>query len=130
VSAQDVGAIVRTALAADPTVAAAVAGRIYPEEAPADEPVPLIVYGVRVNNPADGNAPIWDCTVQCHCWAEHDDEADALATACDTVLAGLTGYSNATSLRPLTLDSWEDARDADNNEWGRLLAYGGLVVRG
>lgn len=129
-SAQDVDVIVRTALASDPTVASLVDARIYPEEAPENEDLPLIVYGVRVNNPSDGNAPIWDVAVECHCWAEDDTEAEALAAACDTVLAGLTGNSNTTSLRPLTLESWEPARDADNNVWGRLLGYSGLVVRG
>ncbi len=129
-SAQDVGVIVRTALVNDATVAALVAARIYPEEAPENEDLPLIVYGARLNNPADGNAPMWDVTVECHCWGETDDDAEALAAACDTVLAGCTGYSNGTSLRPLTLDGWEPARDADNNVWGRLLNYSGLVVRG
>ncbi len=129
-SAQDVDVIVRTALAADPTITAAVAGRIFPEEAPEDEPLPLIVYGVRLNNAADGNAPIWDAKIDCHCYAEDDDEVQALAVAADTVLAGMAGHSNGTWLKPLTLDGWEPARDADNNLWGRLLSYGGLVVRG
>lgn len=129
-SAHDVAVIIHAALVDDAGVAALVGERIYREEAPEGEPLPLIVYGVRVNNPADGNAPMWDVTVECHCWAADDDEAEALAAAADTVLAGFTGHSNGTWLRPLTLSEWQDARDADNNEWGRLLDYSGLLLRG
>lgn len=129
-SAQDVGVIVRAALESDAAITALAGTRIYPEEAPENEDLPLIVYGAKVNNPTDGDAPIWECTVECHCWAADDDEADTLAAACDTILSGFSGHSNGTWLRPLTLDDWADARDADNNEWGRLLTYSGLVVRG
>lgn len=129
-SAQDVGVIIRTALTTDPTVTEVVAGRIFPEEAPEDEPLPLIVYAVRLNKGADGDAPIWDVTVDVHCYTADDDAAQALAVAADAVLSGMTWHSNGTWLKPLTLDGWDEARDADNNLWGRLLSYGGLVVRG
>lgn len=128
-SAQDIGVIIRSALAADPTVAAAVDDRIFPEEAPEEAALPLIVYAVRVANPGEGTAPIWDAVIDVHCYTAEDDQAQALAVGADGVLGGMAGHYSGTWLKPLTLESWQDSRDADNNIWARLLSYSGIVAR-
>lgn len=129
-SANDVGAIVWAKLAADATVAAAVATRIYPEEAPDEADLPLIVYQVRLGEQVDGTAPIWPATVDVHVYTHDDDQAQTLAVAVDEALAGSGGYSDGTWLRSLVLNRWEETRDFTDNLWGRLLMYSGMVLRG
>lgn len=129
-SAQNAAVVVRTLLTGNVTVAALVSGRIFPNEAPADSTLPLIVYGVRLLEAVDGSAPVAAATVDVHCYADTDDGAQALAVAADGAIDGKGGTYSGTAVRSLTGESWEDARDAEMQLWGRLLRYGAVVVRG
>lgn len=129
-SANNAAVVVRTLLTGNVTVAGLVAGRIFPNEAPADADLPLIVYGVRLQEAVDGSAPVAPATVDVHCYASTDDAAQALAVAADGAVEGTGGLYNGTRVHSITGESWEDVRNEEMSLWGRLLRYGAVVVRG
>ena len=129
-SANNAAVAVRTLLTGNVTVAGLVAGRIYPNEAPADADLPLIVYGVRLQEAVDGSAPVAPATVDVHCYASTDDAAQSLAVAADGAIEGRGGMYSGTIVQALTGENWEDVRNAEMELWGRLLRYGAVVVRG
>lgn len=129
-SANNAAVVVRTLLTGASAVTTLVSTRIYPNEAPADADLPLIVYGVRLLEAVDGSAPVAPATVDVHCYAATDDAAQSLAVAADGAVEGRGGTYSGTIVQALTNESWEDARDAEMQLWGRLLRYSAVVVRG
>lgn len=129
-SANNAGVVVRTLLAADATVAGMIGARIYPEEAPEDADLPLIVYGVRLQDAVDGSAPISAAAVDVHCYGATDDASQALAVAADGALAGQSGVAAGTIVSSLVLEDWDEVYDSELAVWGRLMRYGAVVIRG
>ncbi len=129
-SANNAAVAVRTLLTGNVTVAGLVAGRIYPNEAPADADRPLIVYAVRLQEAVDGSAPISQASANVHCYAATDDAAQSLAVAADGAMNGKGGISSGTRVNSLVLDDWEDVSDSDMAIYGRLLRYSAIVIRG
>lgn len=129
-SANNAGVVVRTLLAADATVAGLIGARIYPEEAPDEADLPLIVYGVRLQEAVDGSAPISPASVDVHCYGATDDASQALAVAADGALAGRSGTSGGTTVYSLVLEDWDEVYDSELAVWGRLMRYGAVVIRG
>lgn len=129
-SANNAGVVVRTLLAADATVAGMIGARIYPEEAPDEANLPLIVYGVRLQEAVDGSAPISSASVDVHCYGATDDASQALAVAADGALAGQSGTSGGTTVYSLVLEDWDEVYDSELAVWGRLMRYGAVVIRG
>lgn len=124
-----IGGIVYAALTGDATVGALVGTRVYPEQAPDEADLPLIVYGVRVGESVDGSAQMWQCTVTVSCYAATDAGAEALATAVSTVLDGYNGYDASYLARGLLRTDYSEVRDAEFNLWGRLATFQGWIVR-
>ena len=122
--------IIRARLAAVSSVTTIVATRIYLEEAPDAAPLPLIVYAVRLGESVDGSAIVQPATVQVHGYAESDDTALALGTAISGALEGYGGQSGTTRLAGLTQSSWDEMHSFEDNLWGRLLSFTGMVIRG
>ncbi len=129
-SANNAAVVVRALLTGASAVTTLVSARIYPNEAPADADLPLIVYGVRLLEAVDGSAPVAPASVDVHCYAATDDVAQSLAVAADGAVAGKGGTYSGTIVQSLTNERWEDARDAEMAIWGRLLRYSAIVVRG
>lgn len=126
----DFGAIVHQRLAAWPAVAALVADRIWPEEAPDDAALPLIVYSVSLGEDGEGTAPIRSGTVRVNGWCDDDDQAQELGNQIFASLEGYSGGMATTHVRCLALSNGEDSRDFDLNLWGRLLTFTGQVILG
>jgi len=121
---------VRAMLANNAGVAALVGGRIYPDEAPAEADLPLIVYAVRLQEAVDGTAPICQASIDVHCYAESDDDATTLMNAAAAAMETAGGRAQSTQVMWPTLEDWEPVRSAEDALWGRLLRFGATVVRG
>jgi len=130
VSANNAAEAVRARLVADSGVAALVAGRIYIDEAPDKAALPLIVYGVRLQESSDGTAPMSPASIDVNCYAATDDTAKSVADAVDAALATPGVVSSTTRVLSIALEDWDSVRDAEMATWGRLLRYGAIVVRG
>jgi hypothetical protein len=126
----DMGKIIYDRLTGNAGVAALVATRVYPDEAPDDADLPLVVYGVQLSDQNDGTAPMKECTITAHGWAASDSTAQSLAEALHAALEGYNGQADTTALRCLTLTAYDEERSFEMNVWGRLLTYSGLVVLG
>lgn len=126
----DLSIIIHDRLVADTAVAAIVGTNVFLEEAPDEADLPLIVYAVRLSGGIDGSAPVSPASVAVHGYAATDDVAQALGTAIEACLDGSAGASGTTRLCELALDAWEEARNFEENLWGRLLAFSGVVIRG
>lgn len=129
-SANNAAEAVRARLAADSGVAALVAERIYIDEAPTKALLPLIVYGVRLQEESDGSAPMSPASIEVHCYAATEDDVKGLADAADAALATPGLISGGTRVLAPTLEDWDSVRDTEMSVWGRLLRYGAVVVRG
>jgi len=131
VSANNAAEAVRARLVADSGVAALVGTRVYIDEAPDKAVLPLIVYGVRLQEESDGSAPMSPASIDVNCYAETDDEAKSIADAADNALGSTAGLAHGSTrvLSPV-LEDWDSVRDSDLSMWGRLLRYGAIVVRG
>lgn len=121
---------VRALLAGNVQVATLVGQRIYLDEAPDLAALPLIVYGVRLQETSDGSAPLYPAAIDVNCYAASDDDAAALANAADNAMNVPGGSSGTTRLLSPALEDWDSVRDAKMAIWGRLLRYGAFVVRG
>lgn len=124
------GAIIHQRLAADVAVAALVGDRIWPEEAPDEAALPLIVYSVTVGDGADGSAAIAPGTVRVHGWCEDDDTAQQLGAAISAALNGYSGSMGTTHVRCLDQSDYQEARSFEFNLWGRLQTFTGQVITG
>lgn len=129
-SANNAAIVVRTLLTGASAVTTLVSTRIYPDDAPEDADLPLIVYGVRLLEAVDGSAPVAPASVDVHCYAATDDAAQSLAVAADGAVEGRGGVYSGTIVQALTGEAWDEVRDADMQLWGRLLRYSAVVVRG
>lgn len=129
-SANSAADAVRAQLVADSGVSALVSTRIYIDEAPDKAALPLIVYGVRLQEASDGSAPMSPATIDVNCYASTDAVAQSVAEAVDAALATPGMISGSTRVLAPTLEDWDSVRDAEMSEWGRLLRYGAIVVRG
>ena len=129
-SANNAAVVVRALLTGASAVTTLVSARIYPNEAPADADLPLIVYGVRLLEAVDGSAPVAPASVDVHCYAATDDAAQSLAVAADGAIESRGGVYSGTIVQALTGEAWDEVRDADMQLWGRLLRYSAVVVRG
>ena len=124
-----IGAIIYAALAADVTVAGLVGARIYPEEAPDEAALPLVVYTVRAGEFAEGTAPMWPATVTANCYAATDAAAETLGQAVRAVLDGFNGQDASYLARGLWLSDYGELRDSEFSLWGRLATFTGWIVR-
>jgi hypothetical protein len=124
------GAIIHQQLANDAAVAALVADRIWPEEAPDDAALPLLVYSVKIAADGDGTAKVAPGTVRVNAWCDDDDTAQQLGEAVAAALSDYSGGLDATSVRCLAQSDYEEARSFEFNLWGRLLTFTGLVIQG
>jgi hypothetical protein len=124
------GAIIHQRLANDAAVAALVADRIWPEEAPDDAALPLVVYSVTVGESGDGTAVIAPGTVRVNGWCEDDDTAQQLGEAIGAALHDYSGSMVATHVRCLSQSDYQEARSFEFNLWGRLLTFTGQVITG
>lgn len=124
-----IGAIVYAALAADATVSGLVGARIYPEEAPDEAALPLVVYTVRAQEVVEGTAPMWPCTVSANCYAATDGDAETLGAAVRSVLDGFNGSDAGFLARGLVLADYGELRDSEFSLWGRLATFNGWIVR-
>jgi hypothetical protein len=129
-SANNAAEAVRAALVADSAVAAIVSTRVYLDEAPDKATLPLIVYGVRLQEESDGSAPMSPASIDVNCYAATDDTAKSLADAVDGVMRTIGLVNAGTRVMSLSLEDWDSVRDAELSMWGRLLRYGAVVVRG
>lgn len=129
-SANQAAEAVRARLVADAAVAALVATRIYIDEAPDKALLPLIVYGVRLQEESDGSAPMSPASIDVNCYAATEDGVQALADAADAAMATPGLVSGGTRVLAPSLADWDSVRDAEMATWGRLLRYGAMVVRG
>lgn len=123
-----IGAIIYAALAGNATVAALVGTRIYPEEAPADADLPMIVYTVRTAEGIEGSAPLLRCTVTANGYAATDATAESRGVAVRAVLNGFDGNGSGVQVRQLSLSDSNEARDSDMSEWGRLATFTGWII--
>jgi hypothetical protein len=124
-----IGAVVYQALASDTGVSALVGTRIYPEVAPDEADLPLIVYTVRTVEGVDGNAPIMRCNVTANCYAATDAAADAVGVAVRAVLDGFDGNGTGVQARQLSLSDYGEFRDPEMALWGRLATFAGWIVQ-
>lgn len=124
-----IGAIIYTALATNATVAALVGTRIYPEEAPADADLPLIVYTVRTAVSIDGTAPLLRCNVTANSYASTDATAESLGAAVRTALDGYSANDSGIGVRQLLLADTNELRDEDMGMWGRMAMFAGWIVK-
>lgn len=124
-----IGAIVYVALAADAGVAALAGTRIYPEQAPDEAELPLVVYTVKAGEALDGQIGMWPCTVTANCYATTDAAAEALGVAVRAALDGYDGQDASYLARGLWLSDYGELRDAEMSLWGRLAAFQGWIVR-
>lgn len=129
-SANNAAEAVRARLVADTAVAALVGTRVFIDEAPDKAALPLIVYGVRLQEESDGSAPMSPASIEIHCYAATDDGAKSLADAADAALATPGLFNSGTRVLAPSLEDWDSVRDAEMAIWGRLLRYGAFVVRG
>lgn len=125
-----IGALVYAALAADVTVAALVGTRIYPEQAPDEADLPLVVYTVKAADGMDGDAPVVRCSVTANCYAATDAAADALGTAVRAVLEEYAGSGGGVRLHLAPPPDYSEFRDPEIALWGRLLTFPGWIVIG
>jgi hypothetical protein len=112
------------------TVAALVGTRIYPEQAPDEADLPLIVYTVKTADGVDGDAPVVRCTVTANCYAATDDDADALGAAVRAVLNEYAGAATGVRLHLAPPPDYSEFRDPEIALWGRLLTFSGWIVIG
>lgn len=124
-----IGAIIYGALAADGTVAGLVGGRIYPEQAPDEADLPLVVYTVKMGETSPGTAPMWPVTVTVNSYAATDAAAETLTAAVQAALDGFDGVDANYLVRALFLSDYGELRDQDVSIWGRLATFTGWVVR-
>ena len=124
-----IGAIIYSALANNAGVAALVGQRIYPEEAPDEADLPLIVYGVQANEQIDGSARLIRSTVTVNTYAATDTAAEAVAAAIRTALEDYNGTDSGATLRALHLDQYAELRDQEVALWGRLMTFVGWIIR-
>lgn len=122
------GDIIYNRLIADAAVAALVATRIYPIDAPLDVDLPACYYDVQLADAVDGSAPLSTAQIQVGCLAHSEATAHSLAAAAHNALDGLTGTSGGTWLRGVRQLNRTENRDAENNLWGVLLVYGASVT--
>jgi hypothetical protein len=125
-----IGAIVYQALASSTAVSALVGTRIYPEIAPDEADLPLIVYTVRAQDEVAGNAPMTRCTVTANCYAATDVEAESVGAAVRAVLDGFDGNGTGVQVRQLSLSDYSEVRDPEMALWGRLASFTGWIVKG
>ena len=124
-----IGAIIYAALAADATVTGLAGARIYPEEAPDEAALPLVVYTVRAGEEVEGSAIMRNTTVTANCYAESDSDAESVGAAVRDVLEGFDGSDASYLVRGLYLSDYSELRDPDVNIWGRLASFSGWIVR-
>ena len=124
-----IGAIVYQALASSTAVAALVGTRIYPEIAPDEADLPLIVYTVRTAEGLDGSAPMVRCNVTANCYAATDAAAESVGAAVRGVLDGFDGNGTGVQARQLSLSDYSEFRDPEMALWGRLASFSGWIVQ-
>lgn len=124
-----IGAIVYQALVGDTAVAALVGTRIYPEIAPDEADLPLIVYTVRAQDDVTGSAPLVRCTVTANCYAATDAAAESVGAAVRGVLDGFDGNGAGVQARQLSLSDYSEFRDPEMALWGRLASFAGWIVQ-
>lgn len=124
-----IGAIIYQALASNAAVAALVGTRIYPETAPNEADLPLIVYTVRTADGLDGNAPMMRCTITANCYAATDASAESVGAAIRAVLDGFDGNGTGVQARSLSLSDMSEFRDPEMALWGRLATFAGWIVQ-
>lgn len=124
-----IGAIIYAALAADSTLAALVSTRIYPETAPDEADLPLVVYTVRAGESIEGSAAMRPCTITANCYAESDSDAESVGNAVRDVLDEFDGSDADYLVRGLYLSDYGELRDPDVAIWGRLATFSGWIVR-
>lgn len=122
------GDIIYAKLTGAAAVAAIVATRVYPNDAPLDVDLPCAYYEVQLTDAVDGSAPMQGVQVSVGCLAHTEATAHSLAAAVDGALNGISAYSGGTWLRGLTRLGRTESRDAENNLWGVLLVYGASVT--
>lgn len=121
---------VRSLLTSNSAVAAIVSTRVYLDEAPDKARLPLIVYGVRLQETSDGTAPMSPATIDVNCYAESDDSAKSLADAAVAAMEVAGAVNGATRVMAPVLEEWDSVRDAEMAIWGRQLRFGAFVMRG
>ena len=124
-----IGAIVYQALASSTAVSALVGTRIYPEIAPDEADLPLIVYTVRTAEGLDGSAPMVRCNVTANCYAATDAAAESVGAAVRAVLDGFDGNGTGVQARQLSLSDYSEFRDPEMALWGRLASFAGWIVQ-
>lgn len=124
-----IGAIIYAALAADSTLGALVSTRIYPETAPDEADLPLVVYTVRAGESIEGSAAMQTATITANCYAASDATAESVASAVHDVLDGFDGSDASYLVRGLYLSDYSELRDPEVNLWGRLASFSGWIVR-
>lgn len=125
-----IGAIIYQALASNAPVAALVGTRIYPEVAPDEADLPLVVYTVRTAEGLDGSAPMVRCNVTANCYAATDAAAESVGAAVRAVLDGFDGNETGIAVRSLSLSDYSEFRDPEMALWGRLATFAGWIVKG
>lgn len=124
-----IGAIIYGALAADSTLAALVASRIYPETAPDEADLPLVVYTIRAGEEVQGSLAMRSTQITANCYAESDSDAESVGQAVRDVLEGFDGSDTDYLVRGVYLSDYSELRDPDVNLWGRLASFSGWIVR-
>lgn len=124
-----IGTLLYSTLAGNGAVAALVATRIYPEVAPDEADLPLVVFTVRASEPVQGSSAALRCTVTANCYAATDAAAESVGAAVRAALEGLDGSDGAVLLRSLTLTDYTEMRDVDLAEWGRMASFSGWILR-
>lgn len=124
-----IGAIVRGALVGSAPLTALVGARIYPETAPDEASLPFVVYTIRAGEQSDGNAPMQPVTITANAYAESDGQAEAVGQAVAAVLDGFNGGDATYLARALWMTDYSEQYDFDLAEWGRMLTFGGYVLR-
>ena len=122
------GDIIYNTLIDDAGVAAIVAGRIYPIDAPLDVDLPCCYYGVQLAQTVDGSAPLSTAQITVGCLAHSEATVHSLAAAVHAAIDGLTGTRSGTWLRGARQLNRTEDRDAENNLWGVVLVYGASVT--
>jgi hypothetical protein len=120
--------IVYTKLKNAAAVAAIVSDRVYPLEVPLDGDLPAVYFEVALEPAVEGSAPMSGAQIQVGCMAHTEASVNTLASAVHTALNGLTYNSGGTWLRSVHQLGRTESRDAENNIWGVLLAYGASVT--
>lgn len=125
-----IGDIIYQALSSNLAVAALVGTSIYPEEAPLEADLPLVVYIVRLaEGGPEGTAPLARCTITANCYAATDAAADAIGAAVREVLDGFDGNGAGYQVRQLSLSDYGEVRDPEMALWGRLATFAGWIVQ-